>query len=64
MASSRIQRSEVQKKLDKLTEERKEVKDFITRLETTLKLNKQKRYELEGAIVTLNELLTDKKVKR
>jgi len=63
MASSKITKKIVTEKLEEKRKAHKEVKEFITRLETTLQLKNRERQELEGAILILHELLTGEKVK-
>ena len=62
MASSRIKRCDVQKKLDDLRTKHKETLELISKLNKGLAQQEKNKAEFEGAIITLHELLTGEKV--
>lgn len=62
MASSRIKKSDIQKKLDELRTKHKETLELIKRLNTGLIQQEKNKAEYEGAIIVLHELLTGEKV--
>ncbi len=62
MASSkRIKRRDVQKKFYELKTKLKETLELIEKLEKGLNEQKRIKAEYEGAIITLHEILTNKK---
>lgn len=62
MASSRITKARVQKKIDIYRNEIVKRQQFRERMVQTIKTEDTKISELEGAIIALHELLTGEKV--
>ena len=62
MASSKIKRCDIQKKLNNLRIEHKETENTIEKLNKGLIHQNKLKAEYEGAIIVLHELLTGKKI--
>ena len=57
-----VKKSDIQKVIDQKNSEARQIRDFIKKLETTIKLENKKLSEIEGAVIALFELMTGEKV--
>ena len=57
-----VKKSDIQKVIDQKNSEAHQIRDFIKKLETTIKLENKKLSEIEGAVIALFELMTGEKV--
>jgi len=62
MASSKIKKSDIQKKLDEVRTKHKETLELIKKLNNGLIQQEKNKAEYEGAIIVLYELLSGEKV--
>ncbi len=60
--SKTVKKLDIQKIIDQKNIEASQIRDFIKKLQTTIKIENKKLSELEGAIIALFELMTGEKV--
>ena len=57
-----VKKSDIKKVIDQKNSEAHQIRDFIKKLQTTIKLENKKLSEKEGAVIALFELMTGEKV--
>jgi len=60
--SRTVKKSDIQKVIDQKNAEGHKIRDFIKKLQTTIKIENKKLSEIEGAVIALFELMTGEKV--
>ena len=60
--STTVKKKDIQKAIDQKNIEAHKIRDFIKKLQATIKIEGKKLSELEGAIIALYEIMTGEKV--